>query len=179
MPHWTSHFKRVCSERMQIFVPAKNLKSFSLPDSEPVWPDAGLKNCPNISKSCLNNIHSVLYINWSFSKQPKSQQSFWIVFIGKYVAKNFQKSSNLVTLFGTHFGKKKIMFMIELKAKSYLMSNLNWRGFIDLWVDFIKVFWRKSRFLQNLKIGKKLCYFKHKYTRKLLKWLIHIFSAKG
>ena len=27
-----------------------------------------LKSCPNSFKSCLNNIHSSFYINWSFSK---------------------------------------------------------------------------------------------------------------
>ena len=34
-----------------------------------------LKNCPNIPQSCLNKIHGSFYKNWSFSKQPKIQQS--------------------------------------------------------------------------------------------------------
>ena len=33
-----------------------------------VWPEAGLKSYPNVSKRCLNNIHRCLYINWSVSK---------------------------------------------------------------------------------------------------------------
>ena len=57
-----------------------------------------LKSCPNVFKSCLNNIHSSFYINRFFPKQPKSQQSFCATFEIEFVAKNFQKSPNLVTL---------------------------------------------------------------------------------
>ena len=57
-----------------------------------------LKSCPNVFKSCLYNIHSSFYINRFFPKQPKSQQSFCATFEIEFVAKNFQKSPNLVTL---------------------------------------------------------------------------------
>ena len=44
--------------------------------------------------------------NWSFSKQPKSPPSFWAIFVCEYVAKNFQKSPNLVTLQVRDRGKR-------------------------------------------------------------------------
>ena len=49
---------------------------------------------PKVAK----NIHSSFYTNWSFSNETKSKQSFWATFVSKFVAKNFQKSPNLVTL---------------------------------------------------------------------------------
>ena len=57
-----------------------------------------LKSYPNVSKSCLNNIHSSFYTNWTISKYPKSHQTFWDTFVSKFVDKNIQKSPNLVTL---------------------------------------------------------------------------------
>ena len=42
---------------------------------------------------CPQNIHTGnFYINWSFSKYPKSHQSFWATFVSEFVAKNFKKS---------------------------------------------------------------------------------------
>ena len=57
-----------------------------------------IKSCPNVFKSCLNNFQTSFYIYWSFSKKPKSQQSFGATFDSEFVAKNFRKSPNLVTL---------------------------------------------------------------------------------
>ena len=59
-----------------------------------------LKSCPNAFKRCLNNIQISFYIiNWSFSKNSKSQQAFWgTIERSEFVSKNFQKSPNLVTM---------------------------------------------------------------------------------
>ena len=43
-------------------------------------------------------MHSIFYINWLFSKWRNSQQSFWATVESEFVAKNFQKSPNLVIL---------------------------------------------------------------------------------
>ena len=61
------------------------------------------KSCPNVSKSCQNNIHSSFYTNWSSSKWHKSLQSFWATFVSDFVVKNFQNLPNLVTLILTDF----------------------------------------------------------------------------
>ena len=57
-----------------------------------------LKSYPNVSKSCLNNIHSSFYIKWSFSKWTTSHQSFLATFVSTFVDMNGQKLPNLVTL---------------------------------------------------------------------------------
>ena len=56
------------------------------------WPDVGVKNCPNISTSCLKNIHSSFYITLSFSKKPKSHQSLWTTFLRICRLLNFSKN---------------------------------------------------------------------------------------
>ena len=57
-----------------------------------------LKGSPNVYKSCPNSWNRSSYINLSFSKGPKSQQSFRATLVSKFVTKNFQKSPKLVTL---------------------------------------------------------------------------------
>ena len=61
------------------------------------------KSCPNVSKSCLNNIHSSFYINWSFFKKIAQKSAIYLGYFCEFVAKNFQKSPNLVTLFAAKF----------------------------------------------------------------------------
>ena len=51
---------------------------------------------------------AVLTYNDPFGNSPKSHQSFWANFVSKFVAKNFKKSPNLVTL------------AINVKLKSFL-----------------------------------------------------------
>ena len=46
-----------------------------------------LKSCPNVSKSCLNNIHSNFYINWPFS----NVNNFWATFVSEFVVKELSK----------------------------------------------------------------------------------------
>ena len=64
---------------------------------EPCYQMLELKGSPNAYKSCPNSRNSSSYIKWSFSKGPKSHQSFWATLVSKFVTKNFQKSPNLVT----------------------------------------------------------------------------------
>ena len=57
------------------------------------------KSCPTVSKSCLNNIHSSFTQIDLFENGPKVTNLFWATFVSKFVAKNFEKSPNLVALF--------------------------------------------------------------------------------
>ena len=38
-----------------------------------MWPGVGVKCCPNVSKSCLNNIHDSFYINLSIANYQESE----------------------------------------------------------------------------------------------------------
>ena len=68
-----------------------------LTQSPTVLHDAEFKSCPIVSKSCLHNIHVSFTLIDIFSKQPKAT-IFQTNFAGKFVAKNCEKSPNLVTL---------------------------------------------------------------------------------
>ena len=105
------------------------------------------KSFPNVFKSCLNNIHSWFYINWSFSKQPKCQQSFWATFESEFVAKSFQKSPNLVTLDGTLYSltawssttKNGLAYLVELVQRLLVLGGVSpplpWQVDVDLGFD--------------------------------------------
>ena len=59
-----------------------------------MWPDVGIKISPKFPKSVIAVFTSKVVIsNW-----PKSQPKFWATFAWIFVAKNIQKSPDLVTL---------------------------------------------------------------------------------
>ena len=59
-----------------------------------MWPDVGIKISPKFPKSVIAVFTSkVVFSNW-----PKSQPKFWATFAWIFVAKNIQKSPDLVTL---------------------------------------------------------------------------------
>ena len=49
-----------------------------------------IKSCPNVFKSCLNNFQTSFYIYWSFSKKPKSQQSFGAIIESDFLARTLK-----------------------------------------------------------------------------------------
>ena len=65
-----------------------------------VWPEAGVKSSPNVSKSCLKSSKSSFYIRVRFFKIAPKVANHLGYFCWNFVAKNFKKSPNLVTLFG-------------------------------------------------------------------------------
>ena len=63
-----------------------------------------LKSCPNVSKSCLNNIHSSFTLIDLCQSRPKVNNLLGLPLVSEFVAKNFQKSPNLATLIGGWVG---------------------------------------------------------------------------
>ena len=59
----------------------------SLFPSLSVWPDKGVKCCPN-------RCHSSFTLSETFQNSPKKSPMFWAAFANKFVANNFQKSPN-------------------------------------------------------------------------------------
>ena len=63
-----------------------------------VWPDFGLKTCPIVLQKLPPKVTAVWLKMWWFSKLSKKSPNIWATFARKFVAKNFQKLPNLVTL---------------------------------------------------------------------------------
>ena len=60
-----------------------------------MWPDVGIRSSPNVS----NNAQKGVYLQSNaFHSILENCQIFGSLFVTKFVAKNFQKSPNLVTL---------------------------------------------------------------------------------
>ena len=75
----------------------------ALCDRPSVWPDVGVKSSPIFSKSCPKCSQCRFYIRVRFFKiATKKLSIIWASFGKSFVAKNFQKSPNLVTLPTTH-----------------------------------------------------------------------------
>ena len=91
-------------------------------------------NCPNVFKSCPNNIHISFYINSATSKYPKSRKSFSATVESEFVAKNFKKSPNLVTLV-THTTKAIVNYPSFTNAKMLLLflQSTFWFLLTSLW----------------------------------------------
>ena len=70
--------------------------------SYPVWPDVGVKRLPNCFHKLPKVSSAVFTLIDLFQNSPKSQQSFWATFVSEFIAKNFLKSPNLVTLLLSH-----------------------------------------------------------------------------
>ena len=67
-----------------------------------VWPDVGVKRLPNCFHKLPKVSSAVFTLIGLFQNSPKSQQSFWATFVSEFIAKNFLKSPNLVTLLLSH-----------------------------------------------------------------------------
>ena len=113
LPFFESYYRKKQSRRRTRYSQRLICVSCFLPT---VWPDAGLKKV--VFKSCLNKIQRGFYINRTFSKRPKGQQSFWVTFESKFLDKNFQKSPNLVTLPTYYAERKKIN---DLKSQGFCL----------------------------------------------------------
>ena len=67
----------------------------------PVWPDVGVKSCPNVTKSHSRSSQISFYIRVRFFKIAQRVAIILATFARDFVTKNFQKSPNLVTLSST------------------------------------------------------------------------------
>ena len=80
----------------------------------PVWPDIVVQSSRNVSKSCPKSSIGSFYIRVRFFNVAQKLPIFWATFVRHFVAKNFQKSPNLVTLWRRLTLKPEQTFRVEL-----------------------------------------------------------------
>ena len=103
-----------------------------------VWPDVGVKSSPNVSKSYPRSSNSSFCKGVMFFKITQK-----LLFLEMVDTKNFQKSSNLVTLFATSNHSNLFQFRIICSNRKLFMSlavgcqNSRMNQQFNLSIDFI------------------------------------------
>ena len=94
------------------------------------------KKMPNFSKSCPKSSQCSFYLRVRFFKIAQKVAANHLGFFGRYsVAKNFQKSPNLVTLILTYIGKY---------SEKNQIGRLKWVSRYELWTFHVGCHTRSS-----------------------------------